>query len=273
MDFLIGITRLLAFDFSGFVASLNQTPILITWLAFLLFCLLIILVFLKLFGEVGMYIYTVLAIIAANIQVLKIVDFPFFDNPIALGTILFSTTYLATDILSEYYGTSYAKKNILIGFISFLVMTVFMLFTMGFKPLSLASAGEAYTWALPLQENLMGVFMPFPSFFAASMIAYLFSQYFDVWLYKKLLDITNKRFLWLRNNFSTMCSALLDNTIFSIFAWMIFNPNPLDFNTVLFTFILGTYILRLVIAIFDTPFIYLAKFLLPSTIVKNIPNE
>ena len=63
-----------------------------------------------------------------------------------------------------------------------------------------------------------------------------------------------------------MISALLDNTIFSIFAWIIFNPNPLDFNTVLFTFILGTYVLRLVIAIFDTPIIYLAKFFIPNKI-------
>ena len=266
MDFFIGITQLLSFDFSGFVVSLNQTPIIITWVAFLLFCLILILLLLKLFGEVGMYIYTVLAIIAANIQVLKIVDFPFFESPIALGTILFSTTFLTTDILSEYYGYDYARKNILIGFVSFLVMTIFMLFTMGFTPLSENSAGREYSWALPLQENLLGIFIPFPSFFAASMIAYLFSQYFDVWIYKKLLDLTNKRFLWLRNNLSTMTSSLLDNTVFSIFAWIIFNPNPLDFNTVLFTFILGTYVLRIIIAIFDTPFIYLAKFFLPNRI-------
>ena len=63
-----------------------------------------------------------------------------------------------------------------------------------------------------------------------------------------------------------MTSALLDNAVFSILAWVIFNPNPLDFNTVLFTFILGTYILRIIIAIFDTPFIYLAKFFLPNRI-------
>ena len=88
----------------------------LTWLVFLLFCLCTILIFLKLFGEVGIYIYTVVAIIGANIQVLKIVDFPFFNSPIALGTILFSTTFLATDILSEYYGAKLARKNILIGF-------------------------------------------------------------------------------------------------------------------------------------------------------------
>lgn len=266
MEFYTALTKLFFFDFSGFVISLNQTPIIITWLAFLLFCFLVILMFLKLFGEVGMYIYTVLAIIVANIQVLKVVNFPYFESPIALGTILFSTTFFTTDILSEYYGTHYAKKNILIGFVSFLVMTIFMLFTIGFTPLSLSNAGDQYSWALAFQQNLLGIFMPFPSFFAASMIAYLFSQYFDVWFYKKLLNITNKKFLWLRNNLSTMSSALLDNTIFSIFAWIIFNPNPIDFDIVLFTFILGTYILRIFIAIFDTPFIYLAKYFLPYRI-------
>jgi uncharacterized integral membrane protein (TIGR00697 family) len=266
LDILIGFSKLFVFDFSGFVYSLNQTPIFFTWLVFLIFCLCTILIFLKLFGEVGMYMYTVISIIGANIQVLKIVDFPFFSSPIALGTILFSTTFLATDILSEHYGAKIARKNILIGFASFLVMTIFMLFTMGFTPLDAAKSGEEYSWALSTQDNLLGIFLPFPTFFAASMIAYLFSQYFDVWCYERISKITEKKFLWMRNNISTMLSALLDNTIFSLFAWIIFNPNPLDFNIVLFTFILGTYILRIIIAILDTPFIYLAKYFLPNEI-------
>ena len=213
-----------------------------------------------------MYIYTVIAIICANIQVLKIVDFPFFNNPIALGTILFSSTYLTTDILTEYFGTKSARKNILLGFFGFLLMTIFMLFTLGFTPLDKSAAGEEYIWALSIQDNLIGIFLPFPSFFIASMIAYLSSQYFDVWFYEKISKFTKKRFIWLRNNLSTMTSGLLDNTIFSIFAWIILNPNPLDFNTVLFTFILGTYVLRIVIALLDTPFIYLAKYFKPNNL-------
>ena len=143
-----------------------------------------------------------------------------------------------------------------------------MLFTIGFKPLSEITFGNKYDWAITTQENLLAIFMPFPIFFAASMIAYLLSQFFDVWFFEKISKFTNKKFLWLRNNFSTIVSSLVDNTIFSIFAWIIFNPNPLDFNTVLFTYILGTYVLRIFIALLDTPIIYLAKFFLP-----NNPNE
>ncbi len=270
MDFFISFFKLFSLDFFGFVESFNQVPIIYSWLFFLFLCLLTILLLLKLFGEIGIFIYTVIAIISANIQVLKIIEFPFFSNPIALGTILFSSTFLATDILTEYYGARIARKNILIGFVSFLIMTLFMLFTIGFTPLNAEKVSEELSWALSIQDHLLGIFMPFPSFFVASMIAFLVSQYFDVWIFEKISTFTNNRYLWIRNNFSTMISGLLDNTVFSILAWIILNPNPLSFNTVLFTFILGTYILRIFIAIFDTPFIYLAKYFLPNKINEKI---
>ena len=270
MDFFLSFYKLLSLDFFGFVDSMNQTPIILSWLFFLFICLFIILLLLRLFGEVGIFIYTVIAIISANIQVLKIVEFPFFSNPIALGTVLFSSTFLATDILAEYYGSNIARKNILIGFVSFLIMTLFMLFTIGFTPLDSANVGEELTWALSIQDHLLGIFMPFPSFFIASMVAFLVSQYFDVWIFEKISKFTNNKYLWIRNNLSTMTSGLLDNTVFSIFAWIILNPNPLSFNTVIFTFILGTYVLRIFIAIFDTPFIYLAKYFLPNKINEKI---
>ena len=259
-----GLLQILKLDFEKFVTVYNSISPDYIWIVFLLFCFIAVLIFLKLFGEVGLYIYSVIAIIAANIQVLKLVKFTFFLEPIALGTILFASTFLCTDILAEYYGSKKARTNIIIGFIGFLFMTLLMLFTLGFKPLDSTTAGENYIWALNTQENLLGIFLPLPIFFVASMIAYLTSQFFDVWFFEKLSKFTNKRFLWLRNNLSTMSSSLIDNFIFSIFAWIIFNPNPLDFKTVFFTFILGTYILRLFIALVDTPFVYLSKFLVPK---------
>ena len=259
-----GFFQLFIFNFESFVEIFNSISIEITWFIFLIISFSCVLILLKFFGEAGLYIYTTVAIIAANIQVLKVVKFPFFENPIALGTILFASTFLCTDILAEYYGTKSAKKNILLGFVGFLLMTILMLFTLAFKPLNEITAGINYNWALPIHGDLKSIFMPFPIFFGASMIAYLSSQFFDVWFFDRISKLTSKKFLWLRNNFSTIISSLIDNTIFSIFAWIIFKPDPLDFKTVLFTFILGTYILRIFIALFDTPFMYLAKYFLPN---------
>ena len=194
-----------------------------------------------------------MAVIIGNIQVLKTVDFFYSPEPVALGTILFSSTYLCTDILSEHFGKDKAQKNVLISFVSFLFVTIVMLVTIGFNP-------SANDWA---QDSLENIFTPMSRFFIASMIAYLVSQYFDVWIYSTIKNLTMNRFLWLRNNLSTILSSLIDNTVFSILAWIILNPNPETFYNVIMIYILGTYILRIFIAFIDTPFMYLSKIVLP----------
>ena len=134
-------------------------------------------------------------------------------------------------------------------------MTLLMIITIGFKP-------SSSDW---VQDSLSNVFTPMTRFFMASMIAYLISQYFDVWIYNYLKQITSKKYLWFRNNLSTVLSSLVDNTVFSIFAWILLNPEPIDLYNVIMIYILGTYILRIVIALLDTPFIYLAKYFIKNT--------
>ncbi len=235
--------------------NLNSLSTELMWVIMLLFCFASILIFLKLFGYIGIFIYSGLAVIAGNIQVLKTVDFFYSPEPVALGTILFASTFLCTDILSEYYGKEKARMNILIGFCAFLFMTLLMVITIGFKP-------SSEDW---VQESLSNVFTPMTRFFIASMIAYLISQYFDVWFYNYLRKITSEKYLWLRNNLSTVISSLVDNTVFSIFAWILLNPEPFSIYSVIMIYILGTYLLRIVIALLDTPFIYLAKFFIKKT--------
>jgi len=242
MDFFI--------NFTSYLGSLNT---FVVWILLLLFCFSSILIFLKLFSFAGLYVYSALAVIIGNIQVLKTVDFFYSPEPVALGTILFSSTYLCTDILSEHFGKDKAQKNVLISFVSFLFVTIVMLVTIGFNP-------SANDWA---QDSLENIFTPMSRFFIASMIAYLVSQYFDVWIYSTIKNLTMNRFLWLRNNLSTILSSLIDNTVFSILAWIILNPNPETFYNVIMIYILGTYILRIFIAFIDTPFMYLSKIFLP----------
>ena len=242
MDFFI--------NFTSYLGSLNT---FVVWLIMLFFCFSSILIFLKLFSFAGLYVYSALAVIIGNIQVLKTVDFFYSPEPVALGTVLFASTFLCTDILSEHFGKDKAQKNVLIGFISFLFVTIVMLITIGFNP-------SENDWA---QESLENIFTPMSRFFIASMIAYLVSQYFDVWIYSTIKNLTMNRFLWLRNNLSTILSSLIDNTVFSILAWIILNPNPETFYNVIMIYILGTYILRIFIALIDTPFIYLSKIFLP----------
>ena len=234
---------------------LNSLSTELMWFIMLLFCFFSILIFLRIFGYIGIFIYSALAVIAGNIQVLKTVDFFYSPEPVALGTILFASTFLCTDILSEYYGKEKARINILIGFSAFLFMTLLMVITIGFQP-------SDADW---VQESLSNVFTPMTRFFIASMIAYLISQYFDVWFFNYLKQTLSDKSLWLRNNLSTITSSLVDNTVFSIFAWILLNPEPVSVYNVIMIYILGTYLLRIFIALLDTPFIYIAKLFVPKT--------
>ncbi|MBD1147517.1 queuosine precursor transporter [Pelagibacterales bacterium SAG-MED31] len=243
MDFFVSLT--------SYLDSINT---IVLWIIMLIFCFSSILVFLKLFGYAGLYVYSALAVIIGNIQVLKTVDFFYSPEPVALGTVLFASTFLCTDILSEHFGKDKAKKNVLIGFVGFLFMTIVMLITIGFNP-------SSNDWA---QESLVTLFTPMSRFFIASMIAYIASQYFDVWIYSIIKNLTVNKFLWLRNNLSTILSSLVDNTVFSILAWIILNPDPETFYNVIMIYIFGTYILRIFIALIDTPFMYLSKIFLPN---------
>ena len=276
MDVLTGIKTLISSIPQNIINLISNQNTEVVWFIMLILCFLSILVFLRLFGYVGLYVYSAIAIFAANIQVLKQANFNFFStinekiipfyepSPIALGTILFASTFLCTDILSEYYGKEKARKNVLIGFCSFFLMTILMLVTIGIQP-------AEDEWVSMVQESLAILFTPMTSIFVASMIAYLISQYFDIWFFSYLKTVSSNKLLWLRNNVSTAVSSLIDNTIFSIFAWIILNPNPFPLSDVIMTFILGVYLLRVFIAILDTPFIYLAKYFIPEE--KNSSPE
>ena len=251
-------------DAAGWVAWLNGLPPEVVWVVQLLVCFGGILLFLRLFGPAGLCVYMLLAIVGANVEVLKVVDFAVMPDPVAMGTVLFASSYLCTDILTEYYGRHWAHRAVWLGFFGLLFFVVFMLLAMGYSPLTeevaVATGNE---WELGMQEHLTAVFTPTPIFFIAGMAAYLVSQFHDVWMFRLVRRLTGGRWLFLRNNVSTIISALIDNAVFSLLAWVVLRNEPLPLDTVIWTYIIGTWLMRIVIALLDTPFIYLARRCLP----------
>jgi len=242
-----------------FIEGLQGLPPELLWPLLVVACFGSVLVLHRIFGEAGLYAYVVVAILGANVQVLKAVQFSVFSAPVALGTVAFSSTYLATDVLAERYGPRSARTAVMLGFAGYLVFTILMVLTMGFAPLTAAQAGQEMAWAVVNHEHIVALFKPAPALFAAGMASYLLSQLHDVWLFDRLKSATRGRHLWLRNNASTALSALIDNFVFSLLAWVVFAAEPLPLATVLVVYVAGTYWLRLLVALLDTPVIYLAR--------------
>jgi hypothetical protein len=196
----------------------------------------------RFFGKTGLFIWMPVSIILANIEVLKAVEL--FGISATLGNVIYATSFLATDIISENYGKKEAAKAVYAGFFALLVMTVLIQLALLFKP---SQADFA-------QEHLVSLFSMLPRLALASTAAYLVSQYHDVWAYHFWKNkFPGSKFLWLRNNLSTMVSQLIDTLIFTFGAfWGVFE------SSVLFEILLSTYFLKWIAAALDTPFLYFA---------------
>ena len=231
----------------------------ISWLTFLC-CVVFILTVLRFFGIVGLYAYNVLATIVANIQVLKVAEFGFSPEPVALGTVVFATVFLVSDIITEHYGKQAAQKGVWLSFTMQIFMTIFMLLTIGHAPLPDDAAHAA----------LEVLFLPSPRLLIATLTAFAISQLFEIHIFHKLQIATNGKMLWLRTNVSSILAALLDNIIFSVIAWVVLAPAPVGLKTLVFTYILGTYLARVIVNLMSTPIIYLSyKCLLEKCLPKN----
>ena len=250
--------------FLNFSSHLNSLPVISIWLFQIVFCYLSILLSLKFFGKVGIYVYVSIAIILANIQVLKVVEFPFFPEPMALGTILFISIFLCTDILNEYFDKKSATKCIYLGISAYLFSTVVMFLTISFNPID-PNVHSDWGWSYEMHQSIKTIFLPKFPIIAASICAFFFSQKIDIFIFSYLKNKDNSK-LWLRNNVSTLISQFIDNLIFSILAFNLLSSNPVPIFDLIISYGIGIYLIRIILSLFDTIFIYLAKNFIPKKI-------
>ena len=211
------------------------------WIAFLLIDFTVALSVFRLFGKYGLYALIVMNIIVCNLQVMKFI--PLFGITTTLGNILYASIFFTTDILGEVYGKKEAQRGVWLGFVMLSLATIYMQIALLFTP-----AKSDF-----IHPALTQIFTMYPRVAVGSLAAYLVSQLHDVWAFDFWKVRARGRFLWLRNNASTIVSQFLDTIIFvSIAFWGVVPWG--DFFQILLT----TYLIKFIVAAADTPFIYLA---------------
>lgn len=207
----------------------------------------------KLFGKSGLYCLSAVATVLANIEVLILIHAFGMDQ--TLGNVLFAVTFLITDILSECEGKRAANRAVWIGI---------------FTSLFFLALSQSWLLYVPGEGDLVmpsirSIFTNTPRMLLSSLTVYAVSQLFDVWLYHKWWAYTEKkcgdrkRFLWLRNNGSTLVSQLLNTFLFTLFAFY----GTYDIKTLLSIFV-SSYVIYIFTSLLDTPILYLARKIRPS---------
>lgn len=229
---------------------MNNELLLILSLVLIYTC---VVLFYRFLGNAGLYCWTVLATIAANIEVLIVVNA--FGMEQTLGNILFASTFLVTDILSETEGKHAANKAVLIGILTSGVFILISQSWMLYTP-------NDNDWASPA---IASVFSNTPRLMLSSIIVYAIVQAFDVFAYHAIWAKTTKRckdsrkFLWLRNNGSTLISQFFNTFLYTFAAFLgIYEPKTL------MNIVFSSYVIFIFTSLLDTPAVYVARRLSPA---------
>jgi uncharacterized integral membrane protein (TIGR00697 family) len=170
--------------------------------------------------------------------------FGLYTFELSVGILPYPLTFLVTDIISEIYGQKRANAVVTAG----LVASIFVL-----GVVSLADVAPATSWSPVSDDMFRKVFGLTGVSVGASMTAYLLAQYIDIRIFHFWKTVTKGKHLWLRNNFSTMTSQLVDTLAVlvllcavGVIEWQMFWP------------LFGSgFLFKVIVAALDTPFLYL----------------
>lgn len=167
---------------------------------------------------------------------------------ISVGILPYPITFLITDLISEIYGKKRANDIVIAGVFAS-VFSLLIIF--------IAQAVPATSWSYVKDDMFSTVFGNSSIAVFASMITYLFAQFVDIHIYHFLKKLTKGKHLWLRNNLSTWFSQFVDTftilvllSSFGIIEWSNFKG-----------LLVSGFLFKVLVALFDTPFIYLGVYL------------
>ncbi len=180
-----------------------------------------------------------------------------FTYTISIATIAWAPVYLITDILTEKYGKKAALGGALLS-----ALTGFIVIIVIHTGLAFTSVPESEEWHGHLQE----VYQYSVRMVLIGACVFMLSQLVDIYIYDYLHRKTGGRFLWLRNNASTLFTTFFNNVLFW---WLAFGDVLEDW----WSTALAAYFLTVIIALCDTPFIYLAKWIRPLDLPKDKEPE
>ena len=210
----------------------------------------------KLFGKYGVMMWIPIATLIANIITVKNANIFGFNT--AVGSVMFASTFLATDILSECYSEKDAKRGVYLGLFSIVVFVICTQISLLYQPSPIDFASDSMNLLLGLNLRIS----------ISSAVMYFVANMADIYLFSKLKKKTNGKYLWLRNNVATILCNCLENFLFMFFAWFgIYSIQEI------LMIALSTSIIEAVIGICDTPFLYLARHIKEIKIGKRTEPE
>ncbi len=182
------------------------------------------------------------SLVAANLLGTKITTI--FGVSVSVAIFAYPITFLITDAIEEVFGKKPVTR-LLYGAMAALI--VVMAITALAVILPPSERYEHNSQFVTIFSNSLRMIM-------ASIIAFSLSQTHDIWAFNFWKKQTNKKFLWLRNNLSTIISQFIDTTVFMFIAF--YHMTPKFDASFIFSLIIPYWLFKIAFALLDTPIVY-----------------
>ncbi len=190
------------------------------------------------------------SLITANLTFQKFFTWDFFgiySFELSVGILPYPLTFLITDVISEVYGKERANKVVLTGLFASLFTLLIVV---------VSSKVNATAWSPVSDAEFNKVFGLTAVAVSASLMAYLLAQFLDVQLFHFWKRVTKGKHLWLRNNASTFSSQFVDT--FTVL-FLLCSFGAIEWHR-FGALLINGYLYKVMFALLDTPFAYLAVF-------------
>ena len=201
------------------------------------------------------------ALVVCNLIANKFItiDLGFKTFVISAGVLPYPITFLITDILSEIYGKKKTARIVWAGFGASLFVLGVLLLAQQFTAIE-GSPVDDDTFNKVFGNSWRVIF--------ASMTAYLSAQLIDVRIYHFWKQKTAGKHLWLRNNFSTVFSQLVDTTLVVCVLFL-----GLRSHSEILQFIIDGWLFKMLCAFVDTPLLYASTSLIRKKLGLKFGEE
>lgn len=156
--------------------------------------------------------------------------------------------FTINDVIVEVKGKERARSVVQSGL--FVVILIFLYAALAVHlPPSVRS--------LPQEKAYDTIFGQTMRISLASLTAFAFSDFLDVYIFAKIREKMHKKALWFRNNISNFISQLLDTVLFMTLAFYAFDQSISSNIAFLVSLSLPYWLLRCSMSIIETPLVYI----------------
>lgn len=166
----------------------------------------------------------------------------------SIGILFVPLIFTITDVITEIYGKERARSVIRSGLVVIFLILVASLLAIHL-PASPRFAGSEAAY-----DEIFGKSARIS---AASLTAFAFAEFLDVYIFHRIRQKMGKSALWLRNNASNFAAQLVDTTLFISLAFYTLGRPFGDNLSFLVGLIIPYWLLKCSLSIIETPLVYL----------------